>query len=192
MEKKCKKCKNCQESLFRREREKSKDWNARIFCNRTCAVTFSNKARKRTDLESRLSNKGNAVCVECNNEFLLTKNKKNKGFHKRKYCVECTTNKGLRKFGARTKGEIFSSRKNWQSARSSIRSHANKVFKLHSTRSSCLECGYSLHIEVAHIKAVKSFNDQELISVINSIDNLIPLCLTHHWEYDNGYLLLKT
>ena len=32
---------------------------------------------------------------------------------------------------------------------------------------------------------MSSFNSDALISEINSIDNLIALCPTHHWEFDN-------
>ena len=49
-------------------------------------------------------------------------------------------------------------------------------------------CGYSKHYEVAHIKAVADFDDNDLISEINSENNLIALCPNHHWEYDNGLL----
>lgn len=44
------------------------------------------------------------------------------------------------------------------------------------------------HVEVAHLKAVSDFKDESLMSEINHPDNLIGLCLNHHWEYDNGYL----
>ena len=56
---------------------------------------------------------------------------------------------------------------------------------------SCAICGYNKHIEIAHIKSVSSFNDEATIGEINSIDNLIALCPTHHWEYDNGLFNLK-
>ena len=54
----------------------------------------------------------------------------------------------------------------------------------------CAICGYTNHIEVAHIKAVSDFSDNTMIKDINSIENLIALCPNHHWEYDNGLLKL--
>lgn len=54
----------------------------------------------------------------------------------------------------------------------------------------CYFCDYSKHIEVAHIKSVQSFDENNLIGSINSIENLVALCPTHHWEYDNGLLSL--
>lgn len=90
----------------------------------------------------------------------------------------------------KTKGELFSSRKNWQSARSAIRKLAEAAFKESNQSPKCAICGYHHHVEVAHIKAVSEFEDSATIREINSIDNLIGLCPNHHWEYDNGILEL--
>lgn len=90
----------------------------------------------------------------------------------------------------KTKGDLFSERKNWQSARSAIRKNANKIFLEHNTIHKCAICGYDKHIEIAHIKAVSDFDDNATIREINSINNLIALCPNHHWEYDNGFIKL--
>lgn len=90
----------------------------------------------------------------------------------------------------KTKGELFSDRKNWQSARSSIQKLAREIFKYYNEKPKCAVCGYSNHVEVAHIKAVSEFDDNTTIKEINSIDNIIGLCPNHHWEYDNGILKL--
>lgn len=90
----------------------------------------------------------------------------------------------------KTKGELFSHRKNWQSARSAIRKSAETIFKDNNPSPKCAICGYSKHVEIAHIKAVSKFEDSATIREINSIDNLIGLCPNHHWEYDNGILEL--
>ena len=88
----------------------------------------------------------------------------------------------------RTKGELFSNRKNWQSARSAIRKIAQKTYLEANPTPKCAICGYDKHVEVAHIKAVSEFNNEATIREIDSIDNLIGLCPNHHWEYDNGIL----
>lgn len=90
----------------------------------------------------------------------------------------------------KTKGELFKSRKNWQSASSAIRKDARRIFFEENPKPVCNICGYQHHIDVAHIKAVSDFDDDTLISEINSIENLIALCPNHHWEYDNGILQL--
>lgn len=89
------------------------------------------------------------------------------------------------------KKELFSKRKNWQSARGSIVRDAKNKYMKSGRMLSCAICGYNKHIEIAHIKPVSSFNDEATIGEINSIDNLIALCPTHHWEYDNGLFNLK-
>ena len=90
-----------------------------------------------------------------------------------------------------TKGELFENRINYQSARSDIRRHAQKIFENSDKEKYCKICGYDKHYEVAHIKAVSEFNDDVLILEINDIDNLVALCPNHHWEYDNGLLNLE-
>lgn len=90
----------------------------------------------------------------------------------------------------KTKGELFKSRKNWQSARSAIRKLAQQIYLDANPKPKCTICGYSHHVEVAHIKAVSDFDDSVTIREIDSIDNLIGLCPNHHWEYDNGILKL--
>lgn len=49
-------------------------------------------------------------------------------------------------------------------------------------------CGYDRHVNICHKKAVADFSDNALVKEINSIDNLVALCPTHHWEYDNGFI----
>ena len=88
----------------------------------------------------------------------------------------------------KTKKEIFEERKNWQSARTAIRKVANNIFDEYNIPKKCIICGYDKHIEIAHIKAVSEFSDDTLISEINDINNLAPLCPNHHWEFDNGIL----
>ena len=92
----------------------------------------------------------------------------------------------------KTKGELLSERKNYQSYRSSIRKLAEKVYKDSGKEFKCAICGYDKHIEIAHIKAVSDFPDDTSIAEINNINNLIGLCPNHHWEFDNGILKLNT
>jgi len=87
-----------------------------------------------------------------------------------------------------SKSELFSNRKNWQSARTAIRKLADAEFKRSNKPQECAICGYNKHIEIAHIKAVSEFPNDALISEINDISNLVALCPNHHWEFDNGLL----
>lgn len=91
---------------------------------------------------------------------------------------------------SKTKGEMLSDRKNYQSYRSSVRRLAEKIYIDSGQKKVCAICGYDKHVEIAHIKAVSDFDDSATIAEINSIDNLIALCPNHHWEYDNGIINL--
>lgn len=88
----------------------------------------------------------------------------------------------------KTKREIFESHCNWQSARTTIRRNAVKVFELSDKPKCCQVCKYDKHYEVCHIKSVSSFLDGAKIEEINSVDNLLALCPNCHWEFDNGLL----
>lgn len=86
-----------------------------------------------------------------------------------------------------TKGELKNRRKGYQSFRSAVRHHAEKVFKS-SGSALCAVCGYDKHVEVCHRVSVSSFPDTALVSEINAISNLVGLCPNHHWEFDNGLI----
>ena len=88
----------------------------------------------------------------------------------------------------KTKGELLSDRKNYQSYRSSVRQWAERIYKKENPEGKCAVCGYDKHIEVAHIKAVSDFDNNATLAEINDIHNLIGLCPNHHWEFDNGIL----
>lgn len=88
------------------------------------------------------------------------------------------------------KGNIFKLSKNWQSARTAIRRNACQVFAKSGKEYKCAICGYDLHVEIAHIKAVSDFDDIAILKEINNINNLVALCPTHHWEYDAGLINL--
>jgi hypothetical protein len=49
----------------------------------------------------------------------------------------------------------------------------------------CHICGYSKHVELAHIKPLSSFPQNALLREVNSPDNIIQLCPNCHWEFDN-------
>lgn len=55
----------------------------------------------------------------------------------------------------------------------------------------CQVCGYSLHVELAHIKPISSFSDETLLSVVNNPSNILVLCRNHHREQEHGFLLLR-
>ena len=55
----------------------------------------------------------------------------------------------------------------------------------------CQVCSYSNHIELAHIKAISSFDKITILGEVNHPSNILVLCPNHHWEFDNGILLMS-
>lgn len=88
----------------------------------------------------------------------------------------------------KTLQELKEKGKNYQSRRSIICKNARVTLNRHDANQTCKVCNYSLHVEVCHVKPVKSFSIDAKISEINALENLIYLCPNHHWEFDNGYL----
>lgn len=92
---------------------------------------------------------------------------------------------------SKTKGQLKSERKTYQSYRSTVRKLAEKIYKESNKEMKCIVCGYNKHVEIAHIKAVSDFDDNSRISSINALENLIALCPNHHWEFDNNLIKLN-
>jgi len=174
-------CLHCDEILYVGENQKVSEVRRKKFCNHSCAAKYNNLRRESPEKCSRRTLYKICECEQCHCEITLQR-VKGKSFLKRKFCDDCLQyNRNA--FKRLTKGELFEKRGNWQSARSSIQKDARKIIK--DNNPSCAICGYSTHIEVAHIKAVSEFDDTSLISEINDRRNLIFLCPNHHWEYDN-------
>lgn len=87
-----------------------------------------------------------------------------------------------------TLSSLVANRGNYQRARSTICKHARTKALKFFTEKKCVKCGYSLHVEVCHKKAVYNFEKDVTLEDINDINNLILLCPNHHWEFDNGLL----
>lgn len=58
-------------------------------------------------------------------------------------------------------------------------------------RTTCKICGYSLHVDICHIKELHEFPETATLAEVNHLSNLVALCKNHHWEMDNGYLMLR-
>jgi hypothetical protein len=142
------------------------------FCNKSCAASFNNFGVDR-------SRPSKMVCKLCG-EPTQTKSK---------ICLRCFHVK--HKISFKTKGELFSSRKNWQSAASGIRKDARSIYLKNNLPQECFVCGYDKHYQVCHKTSVSDFDDTSTIEEINHPDNLVALCPNHHWEFDHGLLIIK-
>lgn len=160
-------CKQCKKIILVSEGTRICTIRKKKFCNSSCSASYK-----------RL-NKPKKFCPICGTE---TKNKI--------YCSKKC--RGFDRLGIffipnLTKGQLFSKRSSWQSARSSIRRNAFQVFKRSEKPLICF-CGYNKHVNICHKKDVSDFPDSATIAEINDISNLEALCPNHHWELDNGLL----
>lgn len=167
-------CLNCQKVIEVKDIEAVAFTRLRKFCNRSCATAYNNtKSPKRLSIQNTCSSCGSAI-----------------GPRKTNMCRTCADARAADIAGLVTKGELFSKRNGYQSARSQIRKHAFVAYKRSCKPESCAICSYSTHIDVCHIQPVSSFGNSATLSEINHPDNLIGLCPNHHWEYDNGLIVL--
>lgn len=147
------------------------------FCTRSCAAVFNNSTgRTGRPVAKRIDWR----CARCNGPAPP----------ERSTCNTCVThikaNDGSYVDPAViTKGQLVT--KDTQKYRR-IRDYARRYARPAGVLESCCICGYTLHVECAHIVPIQSYGDDTLIAVINHPSNLCGLCPNHHWEYDNGLL----
>jgi hypothetical protein len=107
----------------------------------------------------------------------------------RTYCDGCYKDrKNNLDLDGRSKKEIESHTKSSSAKYSVIATHARKKYLNILTK--CMCCNYTRHVEVCHIKSVRSFPDSALLKDINSPENIVILCPNCHWELDHKMLMI--
>lgn len=135
------------------------------FCSRSCAAKWTNvhyPKKKKINLPNN--------CELCGVEI----------DYRSKRCVKCC---GF--LGDMTLEDAIYEKHHRSSAYALVRTRARVTAKKLGL-CKCQKCGYDKHVEIAHKKAIASFEGKTLISVINSEDNLMALCPNCHWEYDHN------
>lgn len=152
------------------------------FCSQKCAVTHSNKTRKRKPAHRGRSN---PKCKMCS--------KRARGPYA-KYCEEHKdTYKNRRNTNVRLKGlkrKRQYTRKGHMWLSSKIRTIAKNWYR-EILSWPCARCGYDKHVEMCHIREVRTFTDNDKIKVINARTNVVQLCRNCHWEMDNGHFKVE-
>ncbi len=141
----------------------------KVFCSKRCSALINNTLRP-----TRLKKK----CKLCGS--LIPSNNT--------FCTDCYHTKG--KFRVHGKDinnislkEYLKTRKNDASRYNDIRNKARKAIQ--HLPQKCSKCGYSKHVQAAHVKPISKFPLHTKISTINSVSNIILLCPNCHWEYDH-------
>lgn len=169
-----KECKFCKKVFTCKRFEK------KVFCNRSCSTAFANTTSPKRKLLSNCvkcdkprKDYRSTLCVEHHKEYIASRFE---------YTQELTLEDYWSK---KSLSNLHASSKN-----AHIRSLARSRFKDLISKP-CANCGYSKHVELCHIKPLKSFSKDAKIKEINSYENLIQLCPNCHWEFDKGYINLK-
>lgn len=136
------------------------------FCSHNCSATYTNKNRKKYVV---------ATCDLCG-----------KGLRYPLPCKACEKSKNQPK----TIGDIkrLYHNKSSLAIAAKIRGYSRYIYMKSDKPKHCIKCGYSLYIEVCHIKPVSSFEDADLLADVNALSNLVALCRNCHWEFDKGYI----
>lgn len=143
------------------------------FCSRSCSASFTNKTHKKRKAKPK-------YCIKCN-KYLP--NAKRHG----SMCTDCNGN--FVDWENTTLDEVYKKRRYQRNSRLRTRSRL-KYLKSNKPKH-CIYCGYNKHFDVCHIQGIDTFPIDTVVSVVNSIDNLIALCKNHHWEFDNGHLTIE-
>lgn len=176
-------CKTCNKEFNKIPSEIKKFPNH--FCSRSCAAKNNNKGKQRNKATIR-------ICNSCGGEF-----KREKKHRSDRYCQECTRGYStIQEFHSeqlksctigeyRNKLSVKNKHPSW--THSHIRQF-NRSWNIEMTSRPCAHCGYDKHVELCHAKEISSFDDNALLSEVNSSDNVIQLCRNCHWETHNGFL----
>lgn len=67
-----------------------------------------------------------------------------------------------------------------------------RYYNRHLAVNGCMNCGYSLHVEFCHIKAISEWPDDTLIAIVNAEENILCLCRNCHWELHHDLISVET
>ena len=136
------------------------------FCSRSCAARFNNRQFPKRE-------KKKFFCEKC-------------GAPTTSRCRFCNTCHP--KLGADWSKRTLSYVRSFLDYNARIRQLARQVYYGSGRSKQCVNCDYSMHAELCHIRPIQDFSEDAPISVINSLENLVALCPNCHWEFDQGFL----
>ena len=137
------------------------------FCSKSCSASYTNSQKPKRKMKMK-------KCKGCTTMI---------GAAYSTYCSDkCYRQSVYGYTDTKTISDVIYTKHHKSSAYALIRSRARTVMKDHT---SCEECGYSKHVEIAHVKPIASYLLDTLVSVVNDRSNLKVLCPNCHWEFDH-------
>lgn len=155
------------------------------FCSRSCAASSNNRGVRRNRPRER-------TCRSCGASYVHTYT--GKGHRGPRRCSECVE-RGRTKYRHMTLGEYRRRMSVKGKHPSWVHAHVRNFCRTwnNNLRSQpCEVCGYSKHVELAHIRPLSAWGDDAILEEVNAPSNIRVLCPNHHWEFDNGLLGLKS
>lgn len=144
------------------------------FCSKSCAAHVNNTIFPKRKLDRK--------CMLCDNIVKSYRHYRCE-FHMDEWNEQKRQNWKTKTLGELRNGfAVRGKHPSWIHAQ--VRSYC-RTWLRHLLKESCRHCGYSKHLELAHIKAISSFPDSATLGEVNSESNVIPLCPNCHWEFDN-------
>lgn len=134
------------------------------FCSRSCSTSYNNRLHKRREVEGSCETCGTPISTRF------------------KFCVNHQHQNPLKE---RWLDKNLNSNEGNGSA---VRRMARIVYKRSGRPYTCVLCGYDTHVDICHIKDIRSYPHGTPYAVVNDPANLIALCKNHHWEFDHNVL----
>lgn len=142
------------------------------FCNLQCSARYNNSKRERK--QRRCPHCGEAVAGSTD-----------------RLCPICSeTRRNFQRTSTLGRVHELASSKGHPSWRNAIVRNYNRRWNAALLRLPCHVCGYSLHVELCHIRPITDFPDTATLAEVNDPRNVIQLCPNCHWEFDHGSLHL--
>lgn len=139
-----------------------------VFCSKRCAGTLRQPESPETN---------GRTCPSCGGAKSWTA----------QCCRTCYRNPEIAAIGACTLGELRD-RYNINQYHAKIRGWARTLYR---GPLECLACGYSLHVDICHVRPVADFPMTTTVAEVNAPENLIALDKRCHWEFDHGHLEIR-
>ena len=181
-------CKNCNLEFNKSQSEIKRHPESNHFCSRQCSGSFNTRGKNHNAAIER-------VCKECKASF-----KCKSGHRSTTFCKDCLQNY-FTYFEAKAAATKLLTLKELQSNPSVKDKHPswknshvrnlNRSWNKDLLGFPCQKCNYALHIELAHIKGVASFDLDAKLGEVNHPNNILVLCPNCHWEFDSGLLKLE-
>lgn len=154
-------CLNCKKNFMPNS-------SSQKYCSQSCAATASNLLSPKR--------KKSKICKTRGCQELI--------FSSHTYCPKCIEERN--KAIENSPLSKFIKKRKDANRFSQVRENARR--KLSNEKQECQNCKYSKHVQVCHIKPIKSFSHETLVKEVNDRSNLILLCPNCHWELDHGLL----